>query len=289
MIMAHNEWELLQKLISLLDDERNDIFVHIDKKVNSWPKLKVEKSVLRFVPDVKRVDIRWGTESQVKADLTLLEYALSYGSYSYYHLLSGVDLPIKSNNYIHNFFNENNGKEFIGFVPFDKHNKWEKRLRYWHFFLPLTREHNLKKYIPQILHDTLLIIQKVLCIHRSCDVEIKKGEVWVSITQQFATYVIGLKECIFKRISHTYCVDELLWQTLIWNSPFRNDIYTIKSEGNGCMREIDWAKGTPYIWGQYEGDFNTLMHSNKIFARKFSSQYPSVVEKIYNEIKHLNE
>ena len=31
-IMAHNNWAQLQMLIDCLDDMRNDIFLHIDKK-----------------------------------------------------------------------------------------------------------------------------------------------------------------------------------------------------------------------------------------------------------------
>ena len=32
MIIAHNQFELLERLIAALDDERNDIYIHIDKK-----------------------------------------------------------------------------------------------------------------------------------------------------------------------------------------------------------------------------------------------------------------
>ena len=31
-IMAHGGWEQLQMLVNALDDERNDIYLHIDKK-----------------------------------------------------------------------------------------------------------------------------------------------------------------------------------------------------------------------------------------------------------------
>ena len=31
-IMAHNNWEQLQLLVSAIDDSRNDIYLHIDKK-----------------------------------------------------------------------------------------------------------------------------------------------------------------------------------------------------------------------------------------------------------------
>ena len=34
LIMAHNNLEILQTLVSMLDDERNDIFLHIDLKSN---------------------------------------------------------------------------------------------------------------------------------------------------------------------------------------------------------------------------------------------------------------
>ena len=32
LIMAHNEFEILKILLHLLDDERNDIYLHIDSK-----------------------------------------------------------------------------------------------------------------------------------------------------------------------------------------------------------------------------------------------------------------
>ena len=32
LIIAHNNWKQLSLLLSVLDDERNDIYIHIDKK-----------------------------------------------------------------------------------------------------------------------------------------------------------------------------------------------------------------------------------------------------------------
>lgn len=65
LIMAHNEFELLKRLIIQLDDTRNDIYIHIDKKVNKeiFAKLKEETkklirySQLYFIP---RTKITWG-------------------------------------------------------------------------------------------------------------------------------------------------------------------------------------------------------------------------------------
>ena len=32
LIMAHNQFEILEKLLIMLDHERNDIYIHIDRK-----------------------------------------------------------------------------------------------------------------------------------------------------------------------------------------------------------------------------------------------------------------
>ena len=39
LILTHNEFRVLQALVSRLDDERNDIFVHFDKNVKDIPEL----------------------------------------------------------------------------------------------------------------------------------------------------------------------------------------------------------------------------------------------------------
>lgn len=46
LIMAHNEWDMLNKLIQALDYPNNDIYLHIDKKadlkkVNIYKKNKI--------------------------------------------------------------------------------------------------------------------------------------------------------------------------------------------------------------------------------------------------------
>ena len=36
LIIAHNNFYILKKLIALIDDERNDIYIHIDKKTKNF-------------------------------------------------------------------------------------------------------------------------------------------------------------------------------------------------------------------------------------------------------------
>jgi len=37
LIIAHGNWVILEKLLNLLDDEKNDIYLHIDAKVTDFP------------------------------------------------------------------------------------------------------------------------------------------------------------------------------------------------------------------------------------------------------------
>ena len=54
-----------------------------------------------------------------------------------------------------------------------------------------------------------------------------------------------------------------------------NKVFDLSNEYRSCMREVDWNRGDPYVWRI--DDFDTLMSSEKLFARKFD-------EKVDNEI-----
>ena len=58
LIIAHNEFKILETLISLLEDPAFDIFIHIDKKVKGIPSFLVPQDRLHIVEP--RIDVRWG-------------------------------------------------------------------------------------------------------------------------------------------------------------------------------------------------------------------------------------
>ena len=68
--MAHNEIELLKVLLSLLDYERNDIYLHIDAKAEGFEISElmecVKKSKLFIVET--RIDVKWGNFSQIECE-----------------------------------------------------------------------------------------------------------------------------------------------------------------------------------------------------------------------------
>lgn len=64
----------------------------------------------------------------------LLEQAYIEG-YDYYHIISGVDLPLKNNKEIDLFFEENKGKEFILYDNniLEDNPEISRRTKYYHF------------------------------------------------------------------------------------------------------------------------------------------------------------
>ena len=198
LIIAHNEPEVLRTLLAMLDDVRNDIFVHIDRRAcsvyESIKDYKVEHSALIFLEHP--IAVYWGDISQVQVEYMLFERAFSQGPYAYYHLLSGVDLPIKSQDYIHAFFQKNQGKEFVGFWTDAAHRRdlHRKVYRYYLFTRYFKGGNALVHGVCALSRNLFLALQKVTCYKRNQGGLIfQKGFQWVSITQAFCAYLLSQK------------------------------------------------------------------------------------------------
>lgn len=288
LIIAHTEFDLLKLLLSLIDDERNDIFIHIDKKVDAFNETDitsvVEKSRIYFSD---RINVTWGGRSQIESELKLLEIAV-HGNYDYYHLLSGQDLPIKSQNYIHNFFEKNKGKEFVRF--YSENFTHQERVKYYHFLIDKVGKKRTFVYkVLWAIEKISLKTQKILKINRikNHDKQYQKGTNWFSITDDLAKYVVDSSEKILKEYKHTFCCDEIFLQTLVVNSPFVDNLYHPKFDNDiaAIMRLIDWERGKPYTFRT--GDFDELIKSDMLFARKFSMNIDEdIVNKITKHVKN---
>lgn len=273
LILAHHEFGLLQTLIDCLDDVRNDIYVHIDKKVNILPELHTERANLTILN--QRVDIRWADYSMIEAEFTLFKAAQKNGPYAYYHLLSGVDLPLKSQDYIHHFFEANDGKEFVGYTLTEMTPETIRRMQRWHLF---PRHFSRKRDVYGIFRRIFLRCQELLGIRRNRETIFTKGSQWVSITEPLVQFLLGQEAWAQKTFTHTFVPDECLMQTLCWNSPLREKLYNTRSDGEGCMRAIGWHDGELSDWTA--ADYDTLAASPALFARKFNNSDPEFIRRI---------
>lgn len=278
LIIAHSDYEVLRVLVNMLDNECSDIYIMVDKKAQLPPNLHVKHAGIFMLK--KRIDIRWGDVSLIKAEMQLFEFASANGSYEYYHLLSGNDLLIKPLNYIFNFFDQNKGKEFVGFTS---KNDWLEKVMKYQFFIKYYR---LKGWRGNLIKSIAYRLEYIANrINKRSYESFRKGAEWVSITDDFCHYLIGKKDWIFKRFRYTFCGDEIFLQTVLWNSPYRENIYELDDEFKGCQREIIWEDDNPHVWGTSPEDLDILRKSDKLFARKFSSKYPEIIDEVQKMVK----
>ena len=282
LIMAHHDFSLLQKLLLLLDDPHNDLYLHIDKKSDKsmFENVSLQYSNLYIIPSIS---VNWGGHSQIRCELNLLKSAIP-NKYTYYHLLSGADLPIKSNKYIQDFFEHNAGKEFLiaNKISLENNNlEILNRIKYYYFFQnTIGRNGGKLMRIFEILEVLSIQLQKCFKVDRikNNNLEYYKGGNWFSITHNLATFLIANEDKIKHIFSKTVCADELFLQTFAMQSPYKDNIVC-----DNNLRCIDWQRGKPYTF-RLE-DFDLLMSSDKLFARKFSTTTDSnIIHKIYNSL-----
>ena len=285
LIMAHDDPQLLKTLLKLLDAPYNDIYLHIDVKAKfdiEQVKTYVTESKLCFI---KRMNVKWGGYSLTECVIRLLEEAIKT-EHTYYHLLSGHDLPIKNRKEIYDFYEKNSGIEYIAFNrPEIKADVLEGLTRYKGLFKNAFLERCSQK------------IQKVLRIDRSKrhGLTYMKGSNWFSITHELASYVVSNESLCKKLFRYTRNSDEMFLQTLVFNSPFKErlctDFHDLKYrvfESDKPManyRAMDWPDELEHAHPKVLtiGDLDALKKSNAFWARKFDSKTDSeVICQIYN-------
>lgn len=270
LIMAHHQEKVLKALLHALDNDRVDIFIHIDKKstldVDELKKC-VHKSGLYFT---ERVAISWGGYSVVYAEYLLIREATKKGVYDYYHLLSGQDYLLQPINEILDKFG-NKSDNYICFK--DEVEEQLDRLKYFYFFQDRIGKTN---GMERVLQSILKKIQKWIGFSRKLPKEIGFGSQFFDITNNFANYIVEHFNEWQKYFKYTYCADEMFVQSMYLeykktnkcklSSAYSHDVGTVHKSDAGIKRAIDWKRGDPYIWKAEDYDF--LRNSNLLFVRK---------------------
>lgn len=282
LFVCHNRWDQLQFLIEVLNDPRNDFYILVDSKATDFDREEfIRNCVSKQLFFVDSIDICWGHYSLIDAPILLLKAATARAEYDYYHLMSGVDMPLKSQDEIHRFFKENAGYEFIDFDDFNGSKIADRRLRYYYY---LQKQVGRKRFsILKLLRDIILVLEILIGVNRIKDIQqyVAKGSNWFSITDNFARYIIENEEVVKKIFTNVYCGDEEFIQTMLKMSPFRDKWYGFKRKDlEYCnLRYLDWGRGAPYTFTKDE--YFELTAGEYLFARKFSDDIMAVDVKDY--------
>ena len=195
IIAAHNNLYVLEKLIDLLDDPRNDLFIHIDIKCSvaeQWiARVRTSFSKLVFI---RRRNVMWGGYSQVNLTLDMLEESTK-GNYDWYHFIGGTSLPIKTQDEIHNFFDNDYVKHLYFHVNIGTFKLIQDRAKAYYPFIENT--HFRKNKVLKVLSIVIGKIQILCGINRLRGNELAplyNGWSWFSIPHDFANELLTKRE-----------------------------------------------------------------------------------------------
>lgn len=273
LIIAHHNFEVLKTLINLIDDVRNDIFIHIDKKVKYIPEFYAKHSNVYLVNNSNRIDVRWGNVSQIKSELALFELARNNGPYEYYHLISGVHLPLVNQDEFHSYFKSISGKQVLSPMIYSDYELQQKGNR-----MNFCMKNFQGSRIAQISWRLGIMAQTSLGFRVNKDRQFIKASNWVSITNEAVNFFLEHKNDILKRYRYSMCGDELFIPTELKYSGIKWDIiYSDKY----LYHEIGVANATFLT----EEDVEKAISLNFLFGRKFSSNDIKVVNQVVEKVK----
>ena len=296
LIIAHNKFEQLAFLVSLLDYKYHDIYILVDKKSNFSAEVKNKITKVAKESNIyfsQECTIHWGGYSQIEAEMKLFSWALESNDYSYFHLLSGVDLPLASNDEIYSFFEANPEKIFLSLVSEEiaLKNRVDERVKYAHYFSNIGSRSTNNKVIRKAIslyRKLEITIQKALRINRldKYRIEVDYASNWLSIDLE-STQLLVKNQALIKDIFY-YSVfgDEIFIPTMINKLNLQHKIYSpirLKDQPEdfqGNLRYINWWDGALHTWTDSESDKAQLLFAKKsghFFSRKFDlDKYPSM-------------
>lgn len=281
IITAYKNPFQLARLVQRLMHKDVIFYIHIDKSSNIKTFLKELSKISnsKNIYCVKRERSYWGHFNFLKAILNGINDSLKDNNVDRIVLLSGQDYPIKSNEFIFNFFNENSNKNFISYfkLPYEG---WYKggmdRLEKYYFRIlgkRITLPPNTgSNHIIKIFLSGFYKKRKI-----PNDLQLYGGWTWWSITREAAEYITNL---ITRRPDYlniyrfSHAPDEMFFQTILLNSDNKNIKDSIV---NKTLTYTKWMPSQPHPQILTINEYNELIKTDKLFARKFDTEIDSKI------------
>ncbi len=279
IIMAHKSPKQLYRLITRLIDGHSMFFIHIDKTAE-FSQFEIVNDFGELVEFVEKVDSGWGKFGAVQAALNGLKAVKNHPKkFDRILLLSGQDYPIKSNEYINDFFKNSPHSVFVDYFPIPNYKKWPGGdrggwyrvdkyyfgLKWWQLFgsksmnLTATFFPFLRRKMPKGLKPFT-------------------GSQWWSVDMYALNYILDYdaqhpEYRAFHRF--TFVPDELYFQMILANS---TDERLLKSMVSNNKRFMIWEKpDSTHPNVLRKSDLPAIMASDHLFARKFDANTDSEI------------
>lgn len=292
LIQAHKNPSQVKRLIEVLSVQNAYFLIHIDLKsdIKQFTDVIKLKNVI-FVKN--RIDCIWGDYSQVLASLIMMREIdnLEPEPNDRVVLLSGQDYPIKSNQFITQFFNEHKDTCFIDIeyeatqypalyhkIKTYKINRSNQR----EDFILVSRYY-LKNLLKNFLKGKVNIADlKFLFYDKKIPLGLKiyKGGQWWSINYKMQSEILRLYDKNKKELDDffgtIFAADEIFFHTLIMMLKQSNNGLKIDSSNT----YVNWSRkgdSLPVTFTKHDKIELFSQNRNKLFARKFDTALDSEI------------
>lgn len=274
IIMAHKNPKQLLRLIKSLEHPNADFFIHIDKKV-----LKEEFKIIEDLSQVKfiknRINCNWGGNSLFLGILSSLNEVVSDNiEYDFINLLSAQDYPLTSAENIFNFLQSSPQSNFISYDESRETEWWKKAVSRYekHHFTDLSFR---GKYLLQKIVNKISPVRKFpmeMELYGSCK------STWWTISGNCAKYVDEIftnNKQLRNFLKYSWGTDEFAFASIVMNSSFKDSVI------NNNLRYIDFSQGHAHPKTLLIEDYDKIVSSKMLFARKFDDQVDeSILDRI---------
>jgi len=289
IILAHKQPEQLYRLVEKLDDSSSTFFIHIDKKksISDFNNLLFFGSKVQFID---RESSNWGEIGIIMAILNALRAIKEFNKkIEHIILLSGQDYPIKSNDYINNFFSTSPYSVFIEYWTMPNFEIWKgsggmSRINKYFFGVK-----PYKKFIAKTINFISIFLP---FFRRKLPYKLKPygGWMWWSMDFYALNYILQFLDDhpkYLKYHKYTFIPDEIFFQTILLNS---KDEKLLASITNHNMRYIQWKDQKSHPSTLRKSDLEDIMQSDALFARKFDpDKDKEILDEIDNCLKKANK
>ena len=278
LISAHNDPTQLKRLIASLPT--NAVFiVHIDAKADIKPFTSlIADARVCFIED--RTDVMWGSIGVVEAQMKMIRKALEFHRQEpidYFVSLSGLDYPLRSNEYLESFFKEHQGREWIVTLCMEGQGEAARLYREHRYFNYKSWKYGTLKSKFRValrkMSYALGIRKKLRFRDGGREYVLHKGSMWWAISPELARLALSYWDEHPQYVRYFYdgfAPDETFIPTLTAHSPFAEKAVCIEGRFNGLesltpLTCIDYTNGSKVFT---EVDYDQLIGSDKLFCRK---------------------
>lgn len=269
LVTAYRDLQSLVRLVSCFDEDF-DFYIHIDKKcMEEMPDISGVQ-----VHTIRRYSVHWGSEKHLWAIMELFRMACLNGPYSYYHIITASDYPVRPIGEFKSFFSDQNDKVYVDFHQLPWGN-WigegglERIKYYWignQWFDFRTHKMTLTK--------KLLKIQRKMHFSRNMDAwpQWYGGLSYFSVPHDAAESIATLPwRKVRRRTRFTHIAEEVFLQTMLVNT------FPPERLVNNPLRYTVWEGGASGPKVLTEDSFDSIVESGHYFARKFDPVVSAVL------------